>query len=126
MSTTQRLTLRIFVGLFFFAASGAARSAPCEVRSVTVRIEPERVAIGNAFLVWEMKLDNGRMSTVAITNRRTGKVTTFRGEDFVLEFSGDRKIASSEFRVEKVREEPLPGGGNQLVAYFTHADMQCG
>ena len=61
------------------------------------------------------------MSTAAVTNRRTGKVTTFQGEDFVLEFAGGRKIASSEFHVESVREQSLEGG-KQLVLHLTHKD----
>ncbi len=122
VSITQRLVLGIALGLYCFAAPGAARSAPQEAKVVAVRIEPDKVAIGNEFLVWEMKLDSGRMSTAAVTNRRTGKVTTFQGEDFVLDFAGGRTIASSEFHVENVREQPLEGGGKQLVVHFTHKD----
>ncbi len=99
MSSTRRLMLGIAIGLYPCAAPGAAQSTPQEAKGVVVRIEPDKAAIGNEFLVWEMKLKNGRMSTAAITNRRTGKVTTFQGEDFVLEFVGGRNIASSEIHV---------------------------
>ncbi|MHB1034281.1 MAG: alpha-amylase family protein [Pirellulales bacterium] len=122
MSTTQRLALGIAIGLYSFAAGEAAQSAPQEAKVVAVRIDPDKVAIGNEFLVWEMKLENGRMSTAAVTNRRTGKVATFQGEDFVLEFAGGRSIASSEFHVEKVQEKRLGDGGKQLVLDFTHRD----
>ena len=96
------------------------QSTPQETKGAAVRIEPGKAVIGNEFLVWEMKLKKGRMSTAAVTNRRTGKVTTFQGEDFVLEFAGGRIIASSEFHVESVREQSLGGGGKQLIVQLTH------
>ena len=121
MSATQRHLLGIAIGLCCLLAPAAARSAAEDARDVAVRIEPDKLAIGNEFLAWEMKLHSGRMGTASVTNRRTGKVTTFQGEDFVLEFAGGRKIAASEFRVESVREQPFEGG-KQLVLHFTHKD----
>ena len=121
MLTTRCLTLGIAIGLYAFAAAGAARSATQEAKDVTVCIEPDKVAIGNRFLLWEMKLENGRMCTTAVTNRRTGRVTIFQGEDFVLEFAGGRSIAGSEFHVESVGEQPLEGGGKQVELRFKHS-----
>ncbi len=121
MSARQRHLLGIAIGLCFLLAPAAARSASEDARGVAVRIEPDKLTIGNEFLVWEMKLHSGRMGTASVTNRRTGKVTTFQGEDFVLEFAGGRKIAASEFRIESVREQPFEGG-KQLVLDFTHKD----
>ena len=64
------------------------------------------------------------MRTAAVTNRRTGKVTVFAGEDFVLQFAGGRGIGASEFRVEQVRERQLEGGGKQLEMDLRHADAE--
>ena len=61
------------------------------------------------------------MCTTAVTNRRTGRVTIFQGEDFVLEFAGGRSIAGSEFHVESVGEQPLEGGGKQVELRFKHS-----
>jgi hypothetical protein len=123
MSATQHLKpiLGIAIGLCWLATLGATRSAFGDARGVAVRIDPDKIAIGNEFLGWEMKLDNGRTCTTAVTNRRTGKVTTFQGEDFVLEFAGDRKIASSDFHVQSVQEQSVEGG-KQLVLRLTHKD----
>ena len=53
MSARQRQLLGIAIGLCCLVAPGTARSASEDARGVAVRIEPDKLAIGNEFLAWK-------------------------------------------------------------------------
>ena len=104
------------------AAPGAARSAPQEAKGVAVRIEPDKVAIGNEFLVWEMKLASGRHEHCGRHQSPNGKSHDLPGRG--LRVGVCRRPKHRRQRVSR-RERSgaaLEGGGKQLVVDFTHKD----
>ena len=103
-------------------APKGASSMPAH--EVSVLIQPDGATIENGFLSWNMSLAEGRVRTISIVNRRTGKTTSLAGDEFALELEDGTKLSSGEFRVEKAVQETGESGDRRLIVLLDRGGLR--
>ncbi|MBM4085491.1 MAG: hypothetical protein FJ272_11930, partial [Planctomycetes bacterium] len=86
----------------------APMSAQEATRRVQISHEPDRAEIGNGCLARTFAL-RPHLTTVAVTNRLSGRRFAVKGEEFVLDLGDGKTLAASAFGVEEVKREPDAG-----------------
>lgn len=119
---------RVLVAVLAPLATAAAPGGE-PARGVEIRTEPEKTAIGNAFLAIEFSTEGKKLRTAAVTNRLTDLTTPLVGEDFVFVFEPQgegpgRTVRSSEFSLAAQSEEPADGGGKRLAFDLSRDDIE--
>ena len=96
------LTVLFLMGAMMYSGVGILTGGEIEAR-----ITGETAKLSNAFLQLEVSLAGNRARTAIIHNRRTGKILTLEGVDFLAHLADGKQVATDQLDLASARVEDV-------------------